>query len=66
MTTIKEIKLYDADSLEYSGSIVVNNTEWEYQNVKNEHLIKTTKGLPLKMVLVYLISFNLIYDIING
>ncbi|MCU0847926.1 MAG: hypothetical protein MUD12_08575 [Spirochaetes bacterium] len=60
----KEIKLYDADSLEYCGSIIVKGSDWRYSDVNNPHLIKTTDGMPLKTVLMSLISFNLVYDII--
>jgi len=61
----KEIKLYDADSLEYCGSIFVDGSKWRYSDVNNPHLIKTTEGMPLKTVLMSLISFNLVYDIIT-
>ena len=65
MDLIKEIKLYDADSLEYSGSMIVNGKEWKYDGVKDEHLIKVTSGMPLKAALSCLISFNFVYDVIE-
>lgn len=66
MDLIKEIKLYDADSLEYSGSMIVNGGEWKYDGVKDEHLIQVTTGMPLKAVLACLISFNFVYDVIES
>lgn len=66
MNLIKEVKLYDADSLEYSGSIIVNEGGWEYDGVKDEHLVKVTSGMPLKAALSCLITFNFVYDIIEA
>lgn len=66
MDLIKEIKLYDADSLEYSGSMIVNGGEWKYDGVKDEHLIQVTTGMPLKAALACLISFNFVYDVIEA
>jgi hypothetical protein len=63
---IKEVKLYDADTLEYAGSMVVNGKTWDYNEVKDNFLIEVTKGMPLKSVFPCLISFNLVYDIIEG
>ena len=63
---IKEVKLYDADTLEYAGSMVVNGSSWNYNEVKDSFLIEVTKGMPLKSVFPCLISFNLVYDIIEG
>jgi hypothetical protein len=63
---IKEVKLYDADTLEYAGSMVVNGKTWDYNEVKDSFLIEVTKGMPLKSVFPCLISFNLVYDIIEG
>jgi len=63
---IKEVKLYDADTLEYAGSmVVVKKNEWNYVDVKDKHLTEATKDMPLKSVLPCLISFNLVYDIIE-
>ncbi len=66
MTDIQEIKLFDADSLEYAGSIMVNGHNWNFTNVTDEHLIQTATGMPLKAILACLISFNLVYDIIGS
>lgn len=64
---VKEIKLYDADSLEYAGSIVINNsTSWSYVDVKDDYMIGVTSGMPLKAALQCLITFNLVYDIIEA
>ncbi len=63
--TPTEIKLFNADSLEYSGSIIVNGQTWEFSGVTDEHLVRTTSGMPVKAVLACLISFNLVYDIIQ-
>ncbi len=63
---IKEVKLYDADTLEYAGSMVVNGSSWNYNEVKDSFLIEVTKGMPLKSVFPCLISFNLVYDIIES
>ena len=62
---IKEVKLYDADTLEYAGSMVVKNKSWEYVDIKDKHLAEVTKDMPLKSVLPCLITFNLVYDIIE-
>ena len=62
---IKEVKLYNADTLEYAGSMVVKNKSWDYVNIQDKHLLEVTKDMPLKSVLPCLISFNLVYDIIE-
>lgn len=59
------VKLFDADSLEYAGSIEVRGFDWNYAEVKDENLIKMTSGMPVKGVLAMLINFNLVYDIIS-
>jgi hypothetical protein len=59
------IKLYQMDTLEYSGSILVKDNSWEYQDVTNDHMVSVTKGMPLKAVLACLASFNLVYDVIQ-
>lgn len=59
------IKLYDMDTMEYTGSIVGNGNDWEYREVTNEHMISMTKGMPLKAVLSCLTTFNMVYDIIE-
>ncbi len=61
-TITREIKLFDADSLEYSGSIVVTGKDWQYENCTHDDLQSVTTGMPLKAVLANLIIFNLVYD----
>lgn len=60
-----QIKLYNIDTLEYSGSIVVTDTGWDYRDVTNEHMMSVTRGMPLKAVMACLVSFNLVYDILE-
>ncbi|MCL2154729.1 MAG: hypothetical protein FWH53_03590 [Leptospirales bacterium] len=62
---IKEVKLYNADTLEYAGSLVVKNNSWDPVKIEDKHLLEVTKGMPLKSVLPCLITFNLVYDIIE-
>lgn len=62
---IKEVKLYNADTMEYAGSMIVNGSSWDYNEVKDDFLIQVTRGMPLKSVFPCLISFNLVYDIIE-
>ncbi len=57
----REIKLYDADSLEYRGSIIAEGPAWHLQNCDNAELAALA-GMPLKAVLVNLIIYNLVYD----
>ncbi len=61
-----EIKLYQMDSLEYSGSIIVRGNDWEFRDVTDGHLRSVTKGMPIKALLASLSSFNLVYDIIEN
>ncbi len=65
-TQIKEVKLYDADTMEYAGSMVVKENGWDYSEVKDSFLIEVTSGMPLRSVFPCLISFNLVYDIIEN
>lgn len=66
LSAVKEIKLFDADTLEYVGSIMMKeHMEWEYQDVDNDFLLETTSGLPLKGVLASLINFNIVYEIVD-
>ncbi|OHD65704.1 MAG: hypothetical protein A2176_13805 [Spirochaetes bacterium RBG_13_51_14] len=60
-----QIKLYHIDTLEYSGSIIVNNQEWKYEGVTDEHMISVTRGMPLKALLACLASFELVYDLLD-
>ncbi len=61
----KEIKLFDADTLESCGSILVQGKEWQFSNCPNEDLVSMTTGMPLKAVLANLIMFNMVYDEID-
>ena len=63
---IKEVILYDADSLEYSGKILVDGNNWQFSEVSNNFLLTFTKGMQLKPMLQCLISFNIVYDIIES
>ncbi len=63
---IKEVILYDADSLEYSGKILVDGNNWQFSEVSNNFLVTFTKGMQLKAMLQCLISFNIVYDIIES
>ena len=65
MNNIKEVKLYNADTLEYAGSMIVKDDSWNYVDVKDNDLLSMTKGMALKSVLPCLITFNLVYDIIE-
>jgi hypothetical protein len=60
-----QIKLYDMDTMEYAGSIVTTDGGWEYRDVTNEHMMSVTRGMPIKAVMAYLVSFNLVYDILE-
>ena len=64
--SIKEVKLYNADTMEYAGSMIVNGNTWNYNEVKDDFLVEVTSGMPLKSVFPCLISFNLVYDIIEA
>ena len=59
------IKLYHMDTLEYSGSIIVKENAWEYQDVTDDHMMSVTRGMPLKALLACLTTFNLVYDMIQ-
>ncbi len=63
---IKEVKLFNADTLEYAGSMIVDGESWKYQDVMDEFLIDVTAGMPIKSVFPCLIGFNLVYDIIEN
>ncbi len=63
---VKEIRLYDADTLEYAGSMVINGPQsWAYVDVKDDYMISVTSGMPLKAALQCLITFNIVYDVIE-
>jgi len=65
LINIKEVKLFNADTLDYAGSMIVNGDSWNYHEVKDDFLIEVTRGMNLKSVLSSLISFNLVYDLIE-
>lgn len=65
MELTSKIELFDADSLEYAGSIEVRGEQWNFADVKNDYLIEITKMMPLKGLLSSLINFNIVYDIIE-
>jgi len=65
MNKLKKVELFDADSLEYCGCILVNGTQWEYKDTQDQHMMEITAGMPLKGVLSCLINFNLVYDLIE-
>ncbi len=62
----KTIKLYHIDSLEYRGSIIVRGNSWEYCDVDDDHMKSVTSGMPLKALLACLVSFDYVYDVIEG
>ncbi len=66
MQNIREVLLYNCDSLDYVGKIKITDGKWNFEEIDNEFLIKTTSGMPLKAVLATLISFDLVYDIIEN
>ncbi len=61
----QEILLYNADTLEYAGKILVENGKWEYQEVSDQDLIEMTSKMALRGALSCLISFNLVYEIVG-
>ncbi len=63
--TLKEVQLFDADTLEYAGSILVDGNQWKYHEVKDEYLMQVTTNMPLKGVLSSLITFNYVYDLVG-
>jgi hypothetical protein len=64
MQMTSEVKIFDADTLDYAGSILVYGREWKYSEVNDSYMIQVTSGMPLKAVLGSLINFNKVYDII--
>ncbi len=58
----KQIKLYDADTLEYMGSIQVQESGWHFLDCARQDLVKMVTGMPLRAMLQCLISFNMVYD----
>jgi hypothetical protein len=60
-----QIKIYDMETLEYAGSIEVTDSGWEYRDMKHDHMISVTKGMPLKAVMANLAAFGFVYDVIE-
>ncbi len=65
MNGIKEIKLFDMNTLESCGSIINEGNQWHYEDVKDTHMVDITQGMPLKALLNILSSFGLVYDIVE-
>lgn len=65
MNSTQEILLYNADTLEYAGKIVVTDGKWVYDGVSDQHLIEMTSNMALRGVLSCLISFNLVYEMVG-
>ena len=63
MNETKEIKLFDADSLDYAGKIVIKDEKWNFIDVTDDHLIKMTSAMPLNGVLSSLMTFNMVYEL---
>lgn len=62
-----EIKLYHIDTLEYLGSILVRSAfDYEFRGHIDEHLLSSTRGMPIKALLANLVSFDMVYDVIEG
>jgi len=65
MEVITKIKLFEADTLTYAGTInVYSDSRWKFVDVTDEQLLDIGKHLPLKGILHMLISLNMVYDII--
>ncbi len=65
MGPITEIKMYDADSFDYCGSILVfEKSKWDFSGVTDAQILEIGRLLPLKGVLQMLISLNIVYDIL--
>jgi len=62
---MKEVRLYNADTLEYAGTMIVKDNSWDSVDINDKYLLEMTKGMPIKSVLPCLITFNLVYDIIE-
>lgn len=66
MAEVREIHLFNADTLEYAGKILVHPDRWEYHDdVTDEYLKEVTAHMPLKGALSCLISFNLVYEMVG-
>jgi hypothetical protein len=66
MDPVTEVKLFDADSFSYCGSIMIfTDNRWEFAGVTDEQLLEMGRMLPLKGLLQMLMSINMVYDIIS-
>jgi hypothetical protein len=65
MNNMKEIKLFDMETLEPSGSIITEGNQWHYKDVQNLYMADITRGMPLKALLGCLATFGLVYDIVE-
>lgn len=63
MNGVKIIKLFDMETLEFSGTIIAENGRWQYKDVTNPQLLQLTHGMPLKALLGCLAALGLVYDI---
>jgi|GEM_PF-1973820 len=61
-----EIKLFDADSFEYAGSILMDNKKWELKDVTLQEVLDLPKDMPVKAILQMLIAYNLVYDVVGS
>lgn len=61
-----EIKLYNADSFDYAGSIIIKDKKWKLQDVTLQELLDLPPEMPLKAMLQMLIAYNLVYDIVGS
>jgi len=62
---IDKIILFDADTLDNAGEIIVDGDNWEYINVDNDHMKDVTKNMKIRAVMSNLMIFNYVFDIIT-
>ena len=62
---IDKIILFDADTLENAGEIIVDGDNWEYIDVDNDHMKDVTKNMKIRAVMSNLMMFNYVFDIIT-
>ncbi len=62
---IDKIILFDADTLEDAGQILVDGDHWEFKDVDNDHMIEITKNMKIRAVMSNLMMFNYVFDIIT-
>jgi hypothetical protein len=51
------------DTLEFSGSIITEDNQWHFKDVKNSYMVDITRGMPLRALLSSLSIFGLVYDL---